>query len=145
MKNLLMINLFFAMLFAVSSCVMEDKNAEYRESPKKEERTLRNDKFYFKRYNKISEADSAQVINVSFNESGSIEIYGNIIRVVRTADSDMYRIMKEDYSLSNQTYKFTCDRAIVEFSVMDKTMTIQFMNSDNKEVYYIDSNINTNW
>lgn len=139
-----MINLFFAMLFAASSCVMDHGDSKFIETHEKEI-SLRNDKFYFKRYDKISEVDGAKNINASFLENGSIEIYGNIIRVIRTADSDIYKILSEDYDLDNQTYTFTCDRAIIELSVMDKSISVQFMNSDDKEVYYIDSNINTNW
>lgn len=136
-----MITVIFSLLIGLGSCVMEGGAKESAVT----DSSFKNDKFYFNRYTKISEADGGIIISSDFHENGSIEIYGNVVKFKRTSETDIYMILDEGYNLNEQTYTFTCDRSIIEFSVLDKTMKINFMNSDDQEVYYIDSNIKTNW
>ena len=146
----MMTGLLLIISLTFNSCVMDDTRevSQKKETLHKEDKTqisFKNDIFYFNRYIRVTSEDEGNTLAVNFNENGNIEMYGNTIRVKKTSNTDFYFIKEESYNDEEQIYTFTCDRAIVVFDVTDRQISVHQTNSDEKEVFYINSTIKSNW
>lgn len=100
--------------------------------------------FYFNKYVEYEMAGAERVMNKVHITNGSIEMYGDVVRINRTSDKSTYLINKIIYNENNQTYELYSNKTILEFDVVMKTLTT-YEKDGSGVVYHINSTIKSNW
>lgn len=117
---------------------------EQKSEAKKTEISFSKDKFYFNKYVKYVMTGRERSMHSIYHDGGSIEIYGDVVRI-KSAKIDLnYIINKRVYNEEDEVYEFYADEVVLEFDVNKKTLTI-YNNDGSGYVFRINSTIKSNW
>ena len=101
-------------------------------------------KFYFNKYIEFKVVDSTRSIHRVVYDNGNIQVYGDVIRIKTTQQEVTYIINERTYDEDTQIYEFYSENTIIEFDVVNKTMTT-YEEDGSGIVYKINSTITSNW
>jgi uncharacterized protein YrzB (UPF0473 family) len=93
----------------------------------------------FKKYTRTTEEDGGTNLIVDYNENGSIELYGNVIKIDKTSKQEIFFIKTESYDDLNQIYTFNTDKSKITLNVMERNLKVFFYNKDCQETFYLQS------
>jgi len=140
LSKLILVTVILLGASVLNTCTAPTKNDEIR----KNEIKFDTSKFYFNKYEKFQILDSTRSKHSVHHDNGFIQIYGDVVRIKTTTSDIIYDVIERFYDEDTQVYEFYSDKAIIEFDVVSKVITV--FNKDNSGMSFkINSTVKSNW
>lgn len=97
------------------------------------------DTVYFSKYIDYQKNDSTINIYTTHYDSGSIEVYGDVINVKKSRESKEYFVMHDRYDVDNCIYFFYTIDATITFDPFMSIFKIHYDEFNSGSVFYIES------
>jgi len=137
-KVLLIVVMIFGATI-LNTCTAPEQN-----DIRKNEMSFNKDVFYFNRYVHYKMTGEARSVHTIYKSAGSIEIYGDVVKINRNSSDIIHVINLKMYDEESQIYEFYSDEVVLEFDVVNKRLTTYYEDGSGY-VYYINSTIKSNW